>query len=131
MGTVRQMTTTIDAEIRPVTAGLRLWWPQSGAAVGVFLLLGAGVMLLASVAFVRAYMLTAGCSLDCSEALPTGAVVAGALGLVLVLLPFAGVRFYQGRLPASARVRLGAVVLLAAVVGGYGCHVFGFPWFPF
>jgi hypothetical protein len=40
------------------------------------------------------------------------------IGLGLVLMPFAGVRFYQGRRPEPARVRLVIVVLAALAVEG-------------
>lgn len=76
---------------------LRLWIPRSWAAAAVFFVL---VWVMATpVSFVLYVVLIAGseCFLNsCSGPNPVTAVVAGGLGVLLMLVPFAGVRLFQG-----------------------------------
>ncbi|HST81440.1 MAG TPA: hypothetical protein VLL08_06850 [Kineosporiaceae bacterium] len=109
-----------NAEPRTNTSRVRLWFPRSWTALAVFLVLAAVMVLPLLVTYFAANVLASSdyCFTSCNGPHPFTAAVAAAIGLSLALVPFAGVRFYQGRSPESAWVRLAIVVLLALAVEG-------------
>lgn len=122
------MTSTAGAEIRTIASEARLWFPRSWAALGIGLLLLAVVALPALFALFMAYVFLSGCFMECTapESEPGAAAVAGSVSLVLFLLPFVGMRFFQGRWPASPWARLGVIVLLVVAIGASLWHFLGF-----
>jgi hypothetical protein len=107
------MTSRPDT-VHTVSLSLR-WLPRSWPAVVLFVLIGAVMVLPALVAFFMADVFYTGCFLSCGEPDRTAAVMLAALGVALVLLPFLGVRFYQGAHPDSAGARLAVVLAVTAV----------------
>jgi hypothetical protein len=108
-----------NAEPRTNTSRVRLWFPRSWTALAVFLVLADVMGLPIAVTYFAVNVLASDCFLTtCNGPHPGAAVVAAAIGLSLVLVPFVGVRFYQGRRPEPTWVRLAIVVLLALAVEG-------------
>ena len=98
---------------------VRSWFPQSWVAAVLFLLIAVVMAIPVLIAFFLAVVFYSECFMDCSvpDSDPGLAALSAGVGLVLLAMPFAGVRFYQGAHPASAPARLAVVAVpLAAIV---------------
>lgn len=85
----------------------------------------------ALLAFFLALGLNADCFLgSCTGSQPGAAAVAAGFGVLCTLVPFAGVRFYQGGRPASPALRVLALVGLVLVMSYPVRLVFGVTVFP-
>ena len=115
------MTFPTDVESRPPASTVRSWIPRSWAAFGVFLLLAAAMAFPVLMACFMVVVYSSDCFLTaCTGPQPAGAVAAAALSLIFALVPFAGVRCYQGGWPASASARLAILIVLLLIVGYTG-----------
>jgi hypothetical protein len=91
-----------------------LWIPRSPLAAGVLLLTLAAAAWPFILAAAWSYINATGCFFDCIDPDPTRALAFGASAVLIVLSPFAAVRWLQSERPASVGVRLGVILLADA-----------------
>ena len=107
--------TTHSVPAGPVDGRFRTsrWLPRSDAAACVLLLTGAAAAWPAVLAGLWSWINATGCFFDCLDPDPIEAFALGVIAVLLLVSPFAAVRFLQSAV-APARVRFGIVLLLDA-----------------
>jgi hypothetical protein len=93
------------------------WLPRSWPAAGLFLLLTVAMLWPVFLTGMGVPILWAGCFLGCDgRPQHAAAVISGVITVVLLAVPFAGVRLYQGHQPTSGSMRWGLTLPVIGVV---------------